>query len=157
MKKFPFTFEGRELNLRKLDQDAKEDLLDRMVAGRLKQAHRMSKKGYLTPELFLDAKQGAYIKWGTEAFVTELVEEANAKAFIRALLVENAEVLKMSVADFDDLISRLVIEQRSLDSDFANAVTRMREDDDPKATTPPDCPSTPTGGDRSSSTLKSAT
>lgn len=140
-KTFPFEFEGRELHLRKLNQDAKEDLLDRVTAGRLKQAQRMQKKGYLTPAEFVDAKQAAYVKWGTEAFVMELTDEANAKAFVRAILVEDLD---------DATVGRLVVEQRDPDSDIAAAIKRMQEDDDPKAKTPPESALILTGGEQSS-------
>lgn len=128
MKQFPFAFGGKEYHLRKLDQDAKEDLLDRVTAGRLKQAQRMLKKGYLAPAEFLDAKQAAYVKWGSEAFVSELCDEANAAAFLRAIVAEPLD---------DATVAALVVEQREPDSALAVAIKLMAEDDDPKAKTPP--------------------
>lgn len=143
MKSFPFVFRDRELHLKKLDQDAKEDLLDRVCAGRLKQVERMHKKGYLAPGEYLQAKQAAIVKWGTEAFVIELADDANAAAFVRALLVEPAD---------DATVAALVAEQRNDKSDLAAAILRMWEDDNPKATAPPASASTPTGGAPCSST-----
>jgi len=128
MKKFPFEFEGRELHLRKLDLDTKNDLLDRIIAGRLKQAQRMFKKGYLSAVEYIDAKEGAYVKWGTESFVKEFADDENAKAFVRAILIEDVD---------DATCLRLVKEQRNKESEMALAIDRMREDDDPKAQTPP--------------------
>lgn len=137
MKRFPFTFRGREWHFHKLDQDAKDDLLDRLTAGRLKQADRMFRKKLLTPAEYLSAKQGAYVKWGTEAFATELNDPVNAMAFIRACLIEQAD---------DETVLAMATEAGSRESDLSLAVERMREDDDPKAMTPPESVSIPTGG-----------
>lgn len=128
MKKFPFTALGREFHLRKLDQDAKDDLLDRITAGRLKRADRMFKKGFRTAAEYLSDKQAAYVQWGTEAFVNELIDDTNAGAFVRAIVAEPLD---------DATVAALVAEQRNPDSDLATAITRMSEDDDPKAPTPP--------------------
>lgn len=147
MKSFPFVFDGKEYHLKKLTQEAKEDLLDRVTAGRLRQAQRMLKKDLITPAEFLDAKQAAYVKWGTEAFVYELIDDANAAAFVRALVVEPLD---------DATVKALVAEQRNADSDMAVAIGRMAEDDNPKAQTPPVSAQTPTGGEVSSVTSHSA-
>jgi hypothetical protein len=128
VKSFPFSFGGREYHLKKLDQDAKDDLLDRLTAGRLKQADRMFRKKLLTPAEYLSAKQGAYVKWGTEAFASELSDPANATAFIRSCLAETVD---------DAIVLAMASEASNPESDMALAVERMREDDDPKATTPP--------------------
>lgn len=141
MKSFPFQFEGKEYHLRKLTQEAKEALTDRLTAGRIKQVQRMYRAGLLDAAEFVDAKQAAFVKFGTEAFVAELVDPENRKAFIRAILVESVD---------DATIARLVLEERKPESDMRSAIDRMAEDDDPKAPTPPVSVLTPTGGAPSS-------
>jgi hypothetical protein len=143
VKSFPFSFGGREYHLKKLDQNAKEDLVDRVTAGRLKRADRMHAKGYRTPAEYLSDQQAAYVQWGTAAFVTELIDDANAAAFVRAIVVEPLT---------DELVKALVAEQRKETSEFRTAITRMTRDDDPKAQTPPGSASTPTGGEQFSVT-----
>jgi uncharacterized protein YicC (UPF0701 family) len=128
MKTYPFEFEGQTYRLKKLDQEVKEEVLDFIVAGRLRQLGRLLKKKLLSPAEYLEAKQGAAVKWGSEAWVMEIADEENAKHFLKHLVIEEVD---------DDTLGAMVAAQREEGSALGQAIKDNVEDSQvPKARTP---------------------
>lgn len=136
--RFPFTVDGAEYHLRKPDLAMKEDILDRLAAARLAQVDRMYRKKLLDDAAYLSAKQGALVKWGSEAMVADLADPDMQRMFVRACLVEQVD---------DATVARIMQAP-----ELAAAMKRMKDADDPKGrtggptTTPPVSASTPTSG-----------
>ncbi len=120
MQSYPFDFEGKEYELKRLTREVKNYITDRMTAERLSGLTRLLAEKLISEKDYVLAKANAIVRWNSPEFANDIVTEEYAIMFIRQLLKDSDKI-------DDETLNRMA----ETDS-FQAAMKLCHEDSEPK-------------------------